>query len=59
MDEYKFVQSLEELYTILLEEYLQVALEMLEVEISSSLLSKTDQSGSVMFKSRDYAGQGC
>jgi hypothetical protein len=46
-----FEQSLPEFYTIHLEEHLQVALQMLEV-------SKTDQSGSMIFKSGDCAGQG-
>jgi hypothetical protein len=54
-----FEQSVAEFYTILLEEHLQVAFEMLEVGICSSLLaSKTDQSGSMMFKSGDCAGEG-
>jgi hypothetical protein len=51
-----FELSLVEFYTIL-QEHLQVALEMLEVGIYSCLVSKTDQSDSVMFKC-DYAGQG-
>jgi hypothetical protein len=37
MDSYKFWQSLVEFYTVLLEEYLQVALEKLTVGICSSL----------------------
>jgi hypothetical protein len=54
-----FEQSLAEFYTILLEEHLQVTLELLEVGICSSLLvSKTDYSGSMMFKSGDCAAQG-
>jgi hypothetical protein len=44
-----FEQSLAEFYTIPHEEHLQVALDF-------SL--QTDQSGSVMFKSGDCAGQG-
>jgi hypothetical protein len=47
-------QFLAEFYTILLEEHLPVALEMLEVGICY----KTDHSGSMMFKSGDCAGQG-
>jgi hypothetical protein len=39
MDSYKFEQSQGEFYTILLVEHLQVALEMLEVEMCSSLQS--------------------
>jgi hypothetical protein len=46
-----FEQSLAEFYTIPLEEHLQVALEILEV-------GKTDQSGSMMLKFGDSAGQG-
>jgi hypothetical protein len=46
-----FEHSLAEFYISLLEEHLQVALEVLGV-------SKTDQSGSVMLKSGDCAGQG-
>jgi hypothetical protein len=53
-----FEQSLAEFYTILLEEYLQTALEILEVGMFLTLVSKTDQSGSMMFKSGDCAGQG-
>jgi hypothetical protein len=53
-----FEQCVAEFYTVLLEEHLQVALEMSEVGICSSLVSKTDQSGSVMFKSGDGAGAG-
>jgi hypothetical protein len=54
-----FEQSLTELYTILLQEHLQIALDMLEVGICFlTLVSKTDQSGSVMFKSDYCAGQG-
>jgi hypothetical protein len=45
-------QSLVEFYTILLDEHLQVALQMLKWEVS-----KTDQSNSMMFKSGDCAGQ--
>jgi hypothetical protein len=37
MDSYKFEQSLVEFYAILFEEHLQVALEVLEVGICSSL----------------------
>jgi hypothetical protein len=48
-----FEQSPAEFYTILLEEHLQVALEMLEVGICSSLVSKTDHSGLVVFKPGD------
>jgi hypothetical protein len=47
-----FEQSLAEFYIIILEEHLQVAL-----EVFLTLVSKTDQSGSVMFKSGDCAGQ--
>jgi hypothetical protein len=47
-----------EFRTILLEEHLRIPLEMLEVGICSSLVSKTDLNGSVMFKSGDCAGQG-
>jgi hypothetical protein len=48
-----------ELFTILLEEHHQVALEMLQVgNLFHALVSKTDQSGSMMFKSGDSAGQG-
>jgi hypothetical protein len=50
-------QSLVEFYAIVLEEHLQVALEMLEVGICASLVSKTAQSDSMMFNSGDYAGQ--
>jgi hypothetical protein len=54
-----FEQSVVKFYTTVLEEHLQVALEMLEVGICSSLLvSETDQSGSMIFKSGDFDGQG-
>jgi hypothetical protein len=54
-----FEQPLEEFYTVLLEEHLQVALAILEVGICSSLLvCKTDQIGSMMLKPGDFAGQG-
>jgi hypothetical protein len=46
-----------ELYTILLE-HLQAALEMLEVGVCLSLCLRTDQSGSMMFKSGNCAGHG-
>jgi hypothetical protein len=51
-------QFIAEFYAILLEEHLQVTLEKLEVGISSSLVSKTDRNGSLMFKHGDCAGQG-
>jgi hypothetical protein len=51
-----FEQCLTELCAILLEEHFQVALEVLEVFLT--LVFKTDQSGSVTFKSGDCAGQG-
>jgi hypothetical protein len=53
-----FEPSLAEFYTFLLEEHIQVALEMLEVGICSSLVYKTDQRGSMMLKTGDCAGQG-
>jgi hypothetical protein len=43
-------QSLSEFYTIFLEEHLQVALKMLDVGIFLTLVTRTDQSGSVMFR---------
>jgi hypothetical protein len=49
------LNNLVEFYTIL-EEYLQVALEM-KVGIYSPF-SKADHSGSVMFKTGDFTGQG-
>jgi hypothetical protein len=50
-----FEQFLAEFYTSHLEEHLQVVLELFEVGICSSLalVSKTDQNGSMMFKSGD------
>jgi hypothetical protein len=54
-----FEHSLAEFYTILLEEHVQVALEMLGGgSLFLTLVFKTDQSGSMIFKSGDYAGQG-
>jgi hypothetical protein len=51
-----FEQSVAEFYTILLE-HLQVALEMLrDGNLFFSVVSKTDQSASVMSKSADYVG---
>jgi hypothetical protein len=58
MDSFKFERSLGEFYTILLEEHLQVDSEMLEVGICSSFYPPKLTSGSMMFKSGDYAGQG-
>jgi hypothetical protein len=49
-----FEQPLAEFYTILLEELLQVALEMVKV----LLVSQTDQNISMMLKSGDCACQG-
>jgi hypothetical protein len=55
-----FEQSPVEFCTILLEEHLPVVLEMLEVGIYLFLTldSKTDQSGSPMFRPGDFAGEG-
>jgi hypothetical protein len=51
-----FEQSVAEFCTILLEEHFQVALKMSEFFLA--LVSKTGQSGSIMLKSHDCAGEG-
>jgi hypothetical protein len=54
-----FEQSLAEFYTILIEEHLQVALEMLEVRILFlTLVSNSDHSSSMIFKSGFFVGLG-
>jgi hypothetical protein len=54
-----FVQSLADIYTPILQEHLHVAFrDVGGGNLFLSLVSKIDQSGSVMFKSSDYAGQG-
>jgi hypothetical protein len=51
--------SLAEFYAILLEGHSQVVLKMLEVgNLFLTIVSKVDQSGSVIFKSRDCASEG-
>jgi hypothetical protein len=44
-----FELSLAELHNVFLEEHLQVALEMLEVDLFLTLVFKTDESGSMVF----------
>lgn len=52
-------QSLTEFYTILVEEQLKVALEMLQVgNLFLIVVSITDRSGLMMSKFADYVGQG-
>jgi hypothetical protein len=51
-----FEQSVAEFYAILVEEHLQVALA--GGNLFLTLVSKTNQSYSVMFKSGDFSGQG-
>jgi hypothetical protein len=50
-------QSVAEYYTILFVVRFQVALKLLEVGIYLTVVSKTDQSYSVILKSGDCAGQ--
>jgi hypothetical protein len=52
-----FEQFLAEFYTILLGDYFQVALDMLEMRIGSSLQSPNNQNSSLMFICGDCADQ--
>jgi hypothetical protein len=54
-----FEKPLAEIYTILLEELLQVVIQMLGGgHLLLNVASKSDQNGTMIFKSGDCAGQG-